>query len=130
MRIEGVEACYVELPLLRPWRSANRVRAETHSVLLRMLSDGHEAWSEATPFYAPTYSTETVTSAFFRSTESFAPRLVGRETDPPREHLEHRIPCTANRGFKQVRLKARPGWHLQMVKLVRIESLRYGGALA
>lgn len=81
MQIETIEAYYIARPLIRPWRTAYGEDAEIHSVLVRMIAEGYEGWGETCPFYAPTYSSETATSAFFLISELFAPMLVGQQID-------------------------------------------------
>lgn len=177
MRIDAIEAYYVELPLIYPWRTAYGEDPQIHSVLVRMMSGQDEAWGEGTPFYAPTYSPECATSAFFLITEFFAPLLVGRDVESAEQLLEHLSPFKGNsfakgavesawwtleakmtdrplhqllggetrdveagadfgvqdsydmllekiqgavdQGFKRVKLKARRGWDLEMLRIVR-----------
>ncbi len=87
MWVDAIEVYYVELPLIKPWRTAYGEDAEIHSVLVRMVSGEHEGWGEGTPFYAPTYSPECAASAFFLLTEFFGPALVGRECGSAEELL-------------------------------------------
>src|SRR5512135_2825948 len=79
MKIERMEVYYVALPLIYPWKTAYGEDADIHSVLVRLSSEGQEGWGETTPFFAPTYSPETASSAFFLISELFGPRLVGKE---------------------------------------------------
>jgi O-succinylbenzoate synthase len=79
MHIDAIEVYYVALPLIYPWRTAYGEDADIHSVLVRMVSGASEGWGEATPFYAPTYSPETATSAFFLISGLFAQALVGED---------------------------------------------------
>ena len=58
MKIERLDVYYVEMPLIYPWRTAYGEDYEIHSVLVRATSEGHTAWSESTPFFAPTYLPE------------------------------------------------------------------------
>jgi O-succinylbenzoate synthase len=77
MRIDAIEVFYVVLPLKEPFRWAYSDDPGIHSILVRMVSGEAEGWGETTPFYAPTYSPETATSAFFLISEIFAPILAG-----------------------------------------------------
>ena len=79
MKIDRIDAYYVALPLLYPWRTAYGEDAAVHSVLVRMFSGDLEGWGETTPLYAPTYSPETASSAFFLIKEIFGPFVVGKE---------------------------------------------------
>ena len=79
MRIDRLDAYYVAMPLLYPWRTAYGVDYDIHSVLVKATSGEHEAWSESTPFFAPTYINECAGSVFYYATEIFGPYTVGRE---------------------------------------------------
>lgn len=177
MHIDTIEVYYVVLPLIYPWRTAYGEDADIHSLLVRMVSGDDEGWGETCPFYAPTYSPETATSAFFLISQLFAPALVGQEIGSADELLErlrhfkgntfakaglesawwmlqaamtkqplHRllggetrdvdagadfgiqdsydmllenIQGAVDQGFKRVKLKAGPGWDLEMLQIVR-----------
>ena len=177
MKIDKMEVYYVALPLLYPWKTAYGEDAAIHSVLVRMVSGGQEGWGETTPFYAPTYSPETASSAFFLIKEIFGPFVTGKEWDSAaalRNSLSifkgnpfakagieiawwvlearikkvplHRllggkrtlieagqdfgiqdsidmllgnIEKAVQQGFKRIKLKARPGWDLEMLRAVR-----------
>ena len=56
VKIDAAEIRYVELPLISPWRTAYGEDATIHSVMVKLSGGGTAAWGEATPFYAPTYS--------------------------------------------------------------------------
>ena len=81
MEIDSAEIRYVVLPLISPWRTAYGEDPAIHSVLVRFTSGQTEAWGEATPFYAPTYSPETATSVYETVREFFLPRLVGHRME-------------------------------------------------
>jgi O-succinylbenzoate synthase len=177
MLVDAVEVYYVSLPLIYPWRTAYGEDANIHSVLVRMVSGENGGWGETTPFYAPTYSPETASSAFFLIGELFAPALVGQSIDSAEDLLAclrhfkgnpfakagvesawwmlraeeggqplHRllggetrdvdagadfgvqdsftmllekVQAAVDRGFKRVKLKVRPGWDLEMLRVVR-----------
>ena len=88
MKIESAEIRYVELPLISPWRTAYGEDATIHSVIVRLEGGGHEAWGEATPFYAPTYSPESAISAYETAREFLLPRIVGEEIDLAAELID------------------------------------------
>lgn len=177
MYIDAIEVYYVTLPLIYPWRTGYGEDAEIHSILVRMVSGSSEGWGETTPFYAPTYSPETATSAFFLISELFAPELVGRDIHSAKDllgRLNHfkgnpfakagpesawwvlsavisnqplhcllggksrkvlagadfgvqdsidmlleKIQTAISRGFERVKLKVRPGWDLEILRVVR-----------
>lgn len=87
MRIERIELYHVRLPLIYPWRTAYGEDADIHSVLFRILSEGHEGWGESTPFQAPTYSPETATTVYFLNLEVFGPAVLGGSFDTAEELL-------------------------------------------
>jgi O-succinylbenzoate synthase len=74
-----MEVYYVALPLIYPWKTAYGEDTHIHSVLVRMFSGIHEGWGETTPLFAPTYSPETASSAFFLITQVFGPPIVGKD---------------------------------------------------
>ncbi len=177
MKIDRMEVYYVALPLIYPWKTAYGEDADIHSVLVRVFSGNNEGWGETTPFFAPTYSPETASSAFFLITEIFGPRIVGKEWSSAAAlrgelsvfkgnpfakagvetawwNLEARIrklplhrllggetrlvgagqdfgvqdsidmllgniEKAVRQGFKRIKLKARPGWDLEMLQAVR-----------
>ena len=84
MKIERLDVYYVEMPLIYPWRTAYGEDYDIHSVLVRATGDGHTAWSESTPFFAPTYLPESAGSVFYHVTEVFGPYVVGRRLQPSR----------------------------------------------
>ena len=79
MRIDRLDVYYVAMPLIYPWRTAYGEDADIHSVLVKATSGEHAAWSEATPFFAPTYLPESAGSVFYLITEVIGPHVVGRE---------------------------------------------------
>ena len=88
MKIDAAEIRYVELPLISPWRTAYGEDATVHSVLVKLSGKGAEAWGEATPFYAPTYSPESARSVYETAREFFLPRLVGQTLDSARDVMD------------------------------------------
>ena len=177
MKVDRIEVFCVALPLIYPWKTAYGEDADVHSILVRMLSGNQEGWGEITPLFAPTYSPETASSAFFLITEIFGPQVVRKEWESAsalRDHLSafkgnsfakagieiawwnleakiretplHRllggktrfveagqdfgvqdsidmllenIEKAVQQGFKRIKLKARPGWDLEMLQAVR-----------
>ncbi len=177
MLIDRLDVYYVVMPLLYPWRTAYGEDADIHSVLIKATTDeGHEAWSESTAFFAPTYLSESAGSVFYHVSEVFGPYIVGREYDTAAElntrlqvfkgnsfakaaleiawwTLQSRITATplhrllggqtrdviagadfgiqdsfdmlvgniqkaVDAGFPRIKLKAGPGWDLEMLKVV------------
>ena len=177
MRIDRLDVYYVAMPLIYPWRTAYGVDYDIHSVLVKATSGEHQAWSESTPFFAPTYLNECAGTVFYYATEVFGPHVVGREYETATElndrlnvfkgnsfakaaieicwwTLESRMTGTplhrllggetreviagadfgiqdsfdmllgniqkaVDAGFPRIKLKAAPGWDLEMLKVVR-----------
>lgn len=92
MRIDAIELYYVTLPLKYPWKTAYGEDSEIHSVLVKAVSGENEGWGETTPFFAPTYSPETVGSVFFLLQQVFGPLLVGEEIETATELNERLTP--------------------------------------
>ncbi len=88
VKIDSAEIRYVELPLISPWRTAYGEDASIHSVMVRLCGGGEEAWGEAAPFYAPTYSPESAWSVYETAREFFLPRIVGHTLDTAGEVVE------------------------------------------
>ncbi|HAA78250.1 TPA: o-succinylbenzoate synthase [Candidatus Latescibacteria bacterium] len=88
MKIESAEIRYVELPLISPWRTAYGEDATIHSVIVRLDGGGQQAWGEATPFFAPTYSPESAISVYETARQFLLPRVVGEEVDLAAELLD------------------------------------------
>ena len=75
--LEAVEVRRVQLPLLRPHRSANSVETVRELLVVRVLgADGAEGWAEGPTLGAPGYVAETTQIAWDRLRTDLAPRLV------------------------------------------------------
>ena len=88
MKIEGMEVFQAAMPLVYPWRTAYGEDPEIHSVLVRLISNGLEAWGETSPLKAPAYSPETAGGVFHIITEFIAPMLVGEDIDTADDLLD------------------------------------------
>ena len=177
MNIDKLEVYYVAMPLIQPWRTAYGADYDIHSVLTKAYSGDTYAWSESTPFYAPTYLNESAGSVFYHVSEIFGPHIVGKNYDSPEDldkelsifkgnsfakaaieicywtlqskieseplhkllggeskeviagadfgildsfdELLLNIQKAVDKGFPRVKLKAAPGWDLDMLKAVR-----------
>ena len=80
------------LPLRDPFRTDYGEDTAIHTVLVQMQSGDDEGWGEVVPLYAPTYSPETATSAYFLITKLFAPRRVERNLETAEELLSRLSP--------------------------------------
>ena len=107
MRIDRLDVYYVAMPLIYPWRTAYGEDRDIHSVLVKLTSGEWEAWSESTPFFAPTYLTESAGSAFYHVTEVFGPHVVGREYDTAAD-LNARLDVFKGNSFAKAAIEI--GW--------------------
>ena len=107
MRIERLDVYYVAMPLMYPWRTAYGVDYDIHSVLVKLTSGEHEAWSESTCFFAPTYLNESAGSVFYHVTEVFGPHIIGREYETAAE-LHERLEVFKGNSFAKAALEI--GW--------------------
>jgi len=81
LKIESAEVRYVTLPFIFPYRTAFTKITATHSVMVRLSSDGVDGWGEATPGDAPLYSPEWAGAAYNTIKDFFLPKLLGEEID-------------------------------------------------
>ena len=107
MRIEELDVHYVVMPLIYPWRTAYGEDADIHSVLVRFTSGEHEAWSESTCFFAPTYLNESAGSVFYHVSEVMGPWVVGREYDTAAD-LNERLAIFKGNSFAKAAIEI--GW--------------------
>ena len=107
MRIDRLDVYYVVMPLIYPWRTAYGEDADIHSVLVKLTSGEHEAWSESTPFFAPTYLNESAGSVFYHVSEVMGPWIVGREYDTAAE-LNQRLAIFKGNSFAKAAVEI--GW--------------------
>ncbi len=73
------------MPLKYPWRTAYGEDHEIHSVIVKVGSGEHEAWSESAPLELPTYSPESAAGVFQAVSEFFAPHVIGRDYESPED---------------------------------------------
>lgn len=104
MRIDQMDVYCVAMPLLYPWRTAYGVDHEIHTILVRATSGDHEGWSESTPFFAPTYLTESAGSCFHHITEIFAPYVIGHQFENPAE-LNQRLDTFKGNSFAKAAIE-------------------------
>ena len=107
MRIDRLDVYYVAMPLIYPWRTAYGADYDIHSVLVKLTSGEHEAWSESTCFFAPTYLNESAGSVFYHVTEVFGPYIVGREYETAAE-LHARLDLFKGNSFAKAAIEI--GW--------------------
>lgn len=113
MRIDRLDIYYVAMPLIEPWRTAYGSDADIHSVLVKVHSGDYSAWSESTPFFAPTYLNEAAGSAFYLVAEVFGPHVVGKEYDTAQD-LNERLAVFKGNSFAKSAIEI-AWWNLQSV---------------
>lgn len=177
MKIEALDIYYVKNPLLKPWTTAYGSDNDIYTVLVKMTSDGCEAWSEACPLFSPTYSPEYAFGVYHVVSNFLAPLVLGKCIHSAKEMnsilktvkgnpfakaaieevwwtmqskqagrplhellggtyhevevgadfgvqdsidtLLHLIDGAIQAGYPRVKLKAMPGWDLEMLQAVR-----------
>ena len=107
MKIDRLDVYYAVMPLIYPWRTAYGEDADIHSVLVKLTSGEHSAWSESTPFFAPTYLTESAGSVFYHVSEVMGPWVVGREFDTAAD-LNRRLAIFKGNSFAKAAVEI--GW--------------------
>jgi len=81
VRIDRFDVYYVEMPMAYTWKTAYGEDSVSHSVLVKATSEDQSGWSEACPFFAPTYLNESAGGVYYHITEVFGPHVVGRDFD-------------------------------------------------
>jgi O-succinylbenzoate synthase len=107
MHIDKLDVYYVVMPLIYPWRTAYGEDADIHSVLVKATSGENEAWSEITPFFAPTYLNESAGSVFYHVSEVLGPYVVGREYETAAD-LNERLRIFKGNSFAKAAIEI--GW--------------------
>jgi O-succinylbenzoate synthase len=79
MRIDGLDVYWVRVPLAFVWKTSYGDQLATDTILVRMRSEGHEAWGESCPPYVPNYSAEHTLATFHTVREHLAPRIIGQD---------------------------------------------------
>ncbi|HHW32104.1 MAG TPA: o-succinylbenzoate synthase [Clostridiaceae bacterium] len=85
MRIDRIEVYYVKNPMISPWRTAYGEDADIYSILVKMCSDEHSGWAEASPLFAPTYSPEFAYGVYHLVCKMFAPLIIGKDIESAQE---------------------------------------------
>ena len=86
IRIDQITLREIGLPLKEPFRISSGVCTERRIFLLHTRdADGESVWSECVAGEQPNYGPETIDTAWHAITHWFAPRVLGREIDDPRE---------------------------------------------
>lgn len=99
MKIDRIELYHVALPLRAPWRTAYGSDATVETVLCRMVSGDAEAWGEASPLAAPTYSPEWAAGVFLMCRDWLAPRILNNPNIDSGEQLQDLLRCFKGNHF-------------------------------
>jgi len=73
--VVAVELFRIRLPLTRPFRTARATLTRKDALLVRVVTDDGEGWSEVGAQSSPTYAPETLDSARIALRDEFVPRL-------------------------------------------------------
>ncbi len=90
MKIDAIDVFHVEMPLVRPFRTAFGEETVVESVLVRMRCGAASGWGEASPLAAPAYSGEYAGGAFGVIIRFLAPLLLGQDI-PSGAELQRRL---------------------------------------
>jgi O-succinylbenzoate synthase len=84
IRLDRVTLREIRLTLREPFRISSGTMTERRIALLELTdADGASAWAECVAFDLPTYTAETIDTAWLAIREWLAPRILGRELDGP-----------------------------------------------
>ena len=81
MKINELNIYHVAMPLIDPWITSYGADYEIHSILINIIGENANAWSETCALELPTYSYESANSIFYNISETFAPKIAGKEFD-------------------------------------------------
>jgi O-succinylbenzoate synthase len=81
--VAQIDAFHVAMPVARPYTTSFGTIATNHTVLLRITSEGMEAWSESTPLEAPEFSGEWAGSVMLALRDWLGPAVLGKQIDGP-----------------------------------------------
>jgi len=114
MKIRAVELREIHLRLRERFEISSGGWDQRRILLLRMESEGSEAWSECVAGEAPNYSYETPETAWHILTDHVFPNILGREYSTPASILE---PVSWIRGHPMALAAVEMGaWGLESVK--------------
>ena len=96
MKIKRFQVHHIRLPLKNPWVTAYGVEDSVESVLIKCLSENHEAWVETCPLTTPLYSPETAGSVFQMITQFFGKLVIGKDLEEKNSIYEILKPYRGN----------------------------------
>jgi hypothetical protein len=79
MIIERIDVYWVRVPLAFVWRTSYADQHDTDTIVVRMESEGHNAWGESCPPFIPAYSADHTLATYHTVCEHLAPRLIGQD---------------------------------------------------
>ena len=100
MKIDAVDIHRVDMPLVRPFRTAFGDDTSIESVLVRMRSGDAVGWGEAAPGAAPAYCGESAAGVVLTIARFLAPRLLGEGVTTGADLQERLRPIKGNRFAK------------------------------
>jgi O-succinylbenzoate synthase len=120
MRVEAIELLHLRMRLKSPFETSFGVDVDRDCLLIRVLSEGLEAWGECVADRVPGYSYETTGTAWHILSEFIAPEVVGKDLNQAAD-LKGRL------GFLRGHPLARAGMEMALWDL---EGKRRGVSLA
>jgi len=79
MKIERVEIIHLSIPLKHHFTTSFGTSTEKHTVLVKAYADGLVGYGETSPFYAPTYSYETIETVCYVLRDFIVPAVLNQE---------------------------------------------------
>jgi O-succinylbenzoate synthase len=83
MRIDKIELCHLELPLVHPFETSFGREEVRQTILVAVYSEGLTGWGEAATSAGPWYEYETVGTCWHVLREFLAPQVVGQQVSSP-----------------------------------------------
>lgn len=78
MRIERIDVIHTNIPMNQTFRTSFGAINEQHSIVVKVYGEGHTAFGEACPFYAPVYSYECIETMKAVIRGFIAPAIIGK----------------------------------------------------
>lgn len=85
MKIERVELHHISQPLVHPFRTSFGTQVERPCVLVAVYSEGLVGWGECPAHYEPSYSYETVNTAWHVLSDFLIPQVLGQNIIDPQD---------------------------------------------
>jgi O-succinylbenzoate synthase len=85
MKIERIELHHISQPLVHPFRTSFGTQLDRPCILVAVHSEGLVGWGECVAHSDPSYSYETMTTAWHVLSDFLIPLVLGQELTSPRE---------------------------------------------